>query len=363
MLDEKFMRRAIELAVKGVGKVNPNPLVGAVIVKNNRIIGEGYHEFYGGAHAEINAIKNAIESIVGAVIYVTLEPCHHYGKTPPCVDEIIKNKFSKVVIGQVDPNPLVAGKSIKKLKEHGIEVQTGILEEDCKRLNEVFNKYILTNKPYVVLKVAMSLDGKIATSTGESMWITGEKAREHGHELRNKLSSIMVGVNTVIKDNPSLTCRLHHGRNPTRIIVDSNLRIPLDAKVLEIKEDSKCLIATTEKAVKEKFEVLRDKGADILILPEKNGRVDIRILIEELGKLKIDSILLEGGGTLNYSFLEEKLVDKVDFYVSPKIIGGEKSKTPVEGLGISSLKEAFKISNVSTEFLGEDILIEGYLKG
>lgn len=361
-MHENYMKKALKLAEKGIGKVNPNPLVGAVIVKDNRIIGEGYHEYYGGPHAEVNAIRNSTESLEGATIYVTLEPCHHYGKTPPCVDAIIKNKFSKVIIGQVDPNPLVAGKSIEKLKENGIEVHTGILEEECKKLNEVFNKYILSNEPYVVLKAAMSLDGKIATSKGESMWITGEEAREDGHKLRNKLSSIMVGVNTVIKDNPSLTCRVPHGRNPIRIIVDSNLKIPLVSKVLEINKDSRCLIATTNKASQDKINLLKDKGAEVLILPEKNEKVDIRNLIKELGKLKIDSVLLEGGGTLNFSFLQEKLVNKVQFYIAPKIIGGELSKTPVEGMGIKSLKDAFKITEISTRFLGEDIFIEGYLR-
>lgn len=360
---EGFMRRALELAAKGEGKVNPNPLVGAVIVKDNRIIGEGYHEYYGGNHAEINAIKNSKESLEGATIYVTLEPCHHYGKTPPCVDEIIKRKFSKVVIGQVDPNPLVAGKSVEKLKTHGIEVRVGVLEEECKKLNEVFNKYILINKPYVVLKAAMSLDGKIATASGESMWITGEISRENVHKLRNKYSAIMVGVNTIIRDNPSLTCRVPNGRNPIRIIVDSKLRIPLDSRVLDISNRSRCLIATTEKASKDKIKQLKDRGVEVLVLQDKDERVDIRKLIEDLGRLKIDGVLLEGGGTLNFSFLEAGLVDKVEFYIAPKIIGGDKAKTPVEGVGIGALNEAFNIKNISTKFLGEDLLIEGYLRG
>lgn len=362
-MDERFMKRALELAKKGEGKVNPNPLVGAVIVKNNKIIGEGYHELYGGNHAEINAIKSSKEPLEGTTIYVTLEPCHHYGKTPPCVDSIIEHGFSKVLIGQIDPNPLVSGKSIEKLRKAGIEVEIGILEEECIKLNEVFNKYILSNKPYVVLKAAMSLDGKIAAASGESMWITGEMARAHGHELRNKLSAIMVGINTVIKDNPSLTCRVPHGRNPIRIIVDSKLRIPLDSKVLDISNKSRCLVATTEKASKDKIKLLKDKGIEVLMLPYKDERVDIRALIEELGRLKIDSILLEGGGNLNFSFLEAGLVDKVAFYIAPKIIGGDKAKTPVEGLGIGALSEAFNIKNISTKFLGEDLLIEGYLRG
>ena len=362
-MDEKFMKRALELAKKGEGKVNPNPLVGALIVKNNKIIGEGYHEVYGGNHAEINAIKNSKESLGGATIYVTLEPCHHYGKTPPCVESIIKHGFSKVFIGQIDPNPLVAGKSIEKLKKAGIEVKVGVLEEECIKLNEVFNKYILSNEPYVLLKAAMSLDGKIATTSGESMWITGEISRENLHKLRNKYSAIMVGVNTVIKDNPSLTCRVPNGRNPIRIIVDSKIRIPLDSRVLDISNESRCLIATTEKASKDKIKQLKDRGIEVLILQDKDERVDIRKLIEELGRLKIDGVLLEGGGTLNFSFLEAGLVDKVEFYIAPKIIGGDKAKTPVEGVGIGVLSETFNIKNISTKFLGEDLLIEGYLRG
>ena len=273
-LNEYFMKKAIELAKKGVGKVNPNPLVGAIIVKEGEIIGEGYHEKYGEAHAEVNAFKSLKEDPSGATLYVTLEPCSHYGKTPPCVDMIIENKINKVIIGMIDPNPLVAGNGVNKLIAAGIEVKSGILEDECKKLNEIFIKYIITKKPYVVLKAAMSLDGKIATKTGESKWISCEESRLQVHELRNKLSGIMVGINTVITDNPELTCRTQNENDPVRIIVDSSLRIPLDSKVLKNK-DGKTMIATTKKADLKKMQALLEDNIKVLIIKEKNGRVDL----------------------------------------------------------------------------------------
>ena len=304
-------------------------MVGAVIVKDGIIIGEGYHEKYGEGHAEVNAFESLKEDPSGATMYVTLEPCSHYGKTPPCVDKIIQSKIKRVVIGMIDPNPLVAGNGVDKLKRAGIEVKVGVLEDKCKKLNEIFIKYILTKKPYVVLKTAMSLDGKIATRNGESKWISSEKSRLQVHNLRNKFSAIMVGVNTVIKDNPELTCRIKNGNDPIRIIVDSTLRIPINSKVLQNNE--------------------------------KNGQVDLNALIKKLGELGIDSILLEGGSTLNYSALEENIVDKVMIYIAPKIIGGESSKTPVGGRGIDKLKDAFKLKNIAINILDEDILVEGYI--
>lgn len=362
ILNEDFMRLAIDLAIKGVGKVNPNPLVGAVIVKDGRIIGEGYHEKFGEAHAEVNAFKSITESAEGATIYVTLEPCSHYGKTPPCVDKIIENKISKVVIGTLDPNPLVAGRGVKKLRDFGVEVVVGVLEDHCKKINEVFMKYIVSKKPFVVLKTAMTLDGKIATESGESKWITGEESRKEVHVLRNELSAIMVGVNTVIKDNPELTCRIDGGRNPIRIIVDSNLRIPIDSKVLNDKL-SRTIIATTEGYKKEKAQQIKDLDIEILTVKTKNGRVDLRDLIVKLGELNVDGILLEGGGTLSFSALEEGIVDKIKVYIAPKIIGGEKSKTPVGGRGVEKLNDAIMLENMKTSCVGEDILIEGYVKG
>lgn len=354
------MERALELAIKGSGKVNPNPLVGAVIVKDDEIIGEGYHECYGEAHAERNAVKNAIKSVEGSTIYVTLEPCAHYGKTPPCVDLIIEKNFKKVVIGMLDPNELVAGKSIEKLKKHGIEVIVGIKEEECKRMNEVFIKYITSKTPFILLKSGMSLDGKIATYSGESKWITSKESREDSQNLRNRLHSIMVGVNTVIEDDPELTCRINTEKKLTRIIVDSNLRIPLDSKVVK-NQDKLTIIATTLSADENKKQALRDLGLKVVEVPEKNGRVDLKEVVKKLGKEGIDSVLIEGGGTLNFSALEENIVDKVIFYIAPKILGGENSKNSIAGRGFSRLDDAVELKDINYRTIGEDLVIEGYI--
>nr|WP_288523927.1 bifunctional diaminohydroxyphosphoribosylaminopyrimidine deaminase/5-amino-6-(5-phosphoribosylamino)uracil reductase RibD [uncultured Romboutsia sp.] len=359
-MDKYYMDIALHLARKGAGKVNPNPLVGAVIVNDGKIIGKGYHESYGKAHAEINAETELIE---GSTMYVTLEPCSHYGKTPPCVDQIIENRIKRVVIGMVDPNPLVSGKGVKKLQEAGIDVTVGILEDKCKKLNEVFIKYITKKKPFVVLKTAMSLDGKISTTSGESKWITDKEARENVHILRNELTAIMIGIDTVIIDNPELTCRIPNGRNPIRIVVDSNLRIPYDSKILQTAKKFKTIIATTEKARKEKIHKLKDLGIIVIETKSKNEKVDLKDLMHKLGNQNIDSILLEGGSTLNYSALESGIVDKILVYIAPKIIGGMKSKTPVGGSGISHLKDAFKVRELSTSIIGKDILLQGYIEG
>ncbi len=296
-------------------------------------------------------------------MYVTLEPCSHYGKTPPCVDQIIENRIKRVVIGMVDPNPLVSGKGVKKLQEAGIDVTVGILEDKCKKLNEVFIKYITKKKPFVVLKTAMSLDGKISTTSGESKWITDKEARENVHILRNELTAIMIGIDTVIIDNPELTCRIPNGRNPIRIVVDSNLRIPYDSKILQTAKKFKTIIATTEKARKEKIHKLKDLGIIVIETKSKNEKVDLKDLMHKLGNQNIDSILLEGGSTLNYSALESGIVDKILVYIAPKIIGGMKSKTPVGGSGISHLKDAFKVRELSTSIIGKDILLQGYIEG
>lgn len=361
-MDEKYMKLALELAKKGEGRVNPNPLVGAVIVKDNKIIGKGYHEYYGGPHAEINAFSSAQENVEGSTMYVTLEPCCHYGKTPPCVNAIIKNNIKKVVVGMLDPNPKVAGKGIEILREHGIEVITGVLEEKCKDLNEIFIKYIVTKSPFVIMKYAMTLDGKIAAYTGDSKWITGESAREEVHKLRNKVSGIMVGIGTVLQDNPSLTCRIQGGISPKRIIVDSNLRIPLSSNVLTIKDQTLTIIAATKKASQEKIQILKDKGAEVLIVEDMDGRVNLQALMKRLGEMGIDSILLEGGSTLNYSAIEQGIVDKVQAYIAPKIIGGESAKTPIGGEGKALMSESINLKDITFKTFDEDILIEGYVK-
>lgn len=358
---ELFMMKALDLAEKGRGNVSPNPMVGALIVKADKIIGEGYHEKCGCAHAEVNAFNNTTEDVEGATMYVTLEPCSHYGKTPPCADKIIEKKIAKVVIGVLDPNPLVAGRGVEKLKKAGIEVEVGVLEEECKIKNEIFMKYIKEKKPFVIMKAAMSLDGKIATKKGESKWITGDKAREQVHKLRNEVTGIMVGVNTVIMDDPELTCRIEDGKNPIRIIVDSSLRIPKQSKIVNTSNKIRTIVATTDKAKEEDKTELINKGVEIIEVKSKDGKVDLKELAIKLGSLGIDSILLEGGGDLNYSALEAGIVDKVQMYIAPKIVGGSLAKGPVSGNGIELLSDAFMLKSLSSRRIGEDILIEGYL--
>lgn len=355
------MKRALQLARLGWGYTNPNPLVGAVIVKNGRIIGEGYHEYYGGPHAEINALKSAKEDVKGAQLYVTLEPCCHHGKTPPCVDAIVKSGIKDVYIAMEDPNKLVSGKGIKHLKEAGLNVYTGLLKDEAEKINEIFIKYITTKKPYVILKSAMTIDGKIATITGDSKWITNEKSREHVHKMRGRVMAIMVGVNTVIKDNPHLTARIDGLKNPSRVVVDSRGRIPLEANVV-IDKSATTIVATTDMMPYKKVKALRDLGVDVVVLDKLNGEVDLKKLMDMLGERGIDSVIIEGGGTLNYSALKEGIVDKVMFYIAPKIIGGSNSLTPVEGKGIDLIKDAIMIEKLDVKRFDDDILIEGYIK-
>ena len=357
------MKRALELAQKGIGYTSPNPLVGAVIVKDGKIIGEGYHEIFGGNHAEINAFKNATEDVRGATMYVTLEPCSHYGKTPPCANAIVEKGIKKVVIGLKDPNPLVSGNGIKILEDNGIEVISGVLEEEGRKLNEIFLKYITTKLPFCIMKTAMTLDGKIAAYTGDSKWITGELSRNYVHKLRHRVSGIMVGIGTILKDDPLLNTRLENGqgKDPIRIIVDSKLRIPLESNVLNIKSNSKTIIATTQNANKEKLKALEEKGAEVIITPAMD-RVDLVFLMKALGERKIDSVLLEGGSELNYSALNEGIVDKVNSFIAPKIIGGSNSKTPVGGTGKPYMKEAINLESINLHTFGDDIMIEGYIR-
>ncbi len=357
MKEEEMMGYAIELAEKGVGAVNPNPLVGAVVVKNGRIIGSGYHKRYGELHAERNALKNCVESPEGAEIYVTLEPCCHHGKTPPCTDAIIENGISKVYVGAMDKNPLVAGKGVEILRSHGIEVVTGVLKEKCYKQNEVFFHFIETGRPFVVMKYAMTLDGKIATVSGESKWITGEKARERVHQDRNRYKGIMVGVGTVMADNPMLNCRIKGGRNPIRIICDSSLRTPLDCNIVESANEIETIIATGN-VVKEFQRPYIEKGVRIIEVRLKSNKLDLDDLMAKLGELKIDSVLLEGGSELNFSALESGIVNKVQCYIGTKIFGGVEAKTPVGGRGFEKVLDCVKIKNQRVTKIGDDILIE-----
>lgn len=357
MKDEMYMNIAISLAKKGVGFVNPNPLVGAVIVKNGTIIGQGWHETYGGLHAERNALANCSKNPKDATMYITLEPCCHYGKTPPCTEAIIQNGIKKVVIGCPDANELVSGKGIKSLKEAGIEVVVGVLESECRKLNEVFFHYMKTKTPYVVMKYAMTMDGKIATVSGESKWITNEIARVNVHKDRNRYVAIMVGIGTVIKDNPTLTCRIPNGRNPIRIICDTNLRMPLDSNVVETAKEITTIIATACSDTK-KQQPYRLRGCDMVVVPKEDNHIDLNMLMKSLGERDIDSILLEGGSTLNFSALESKIVQKVQAYIAPKIFGGEQSKSPVGGIGVENIEQCFQLKPQSIQRFGEDILVE-----
>lgn len=351
------MERAIFLAEKGIGFVSPNPLVGAVIVKNNKIIGEGYHEKYGGLHAERNALANCTEDANGATMYVTLEPCCHYGKTPPCTDAIIESGIKKVYVSVLDPNPLVAGNGIEILQKAGIEIYVGLLKDKCLEQNEVFFNYITTKKPFVTMKYAMTLDGKIATATGKSKWISNEKSREYVHKLRHKYSSIMVGVDTVILDNPMLNCRLENTKDPIRIICDTNLRTPINSNIVNTAFEIKTIIATCEnnKNIQQKY---IDKGIEIIVLSKKDDHVNLNELMSKLGEKNIDSVLIEGGANINFSALNSGIINKIYTFIAPKIFGGNKSKGAVTGVGFSDVDNKIKIITKSTTNIDGDILIE-----
>ena len=358
----QYMRKALELAKLAEGRTSPNPLVGAVVVKDGQIIGRGYHHQAGGPHAEVFALEEAGEEACGAELYVTLEPCSHYGRTPPCTKKIIESQIKKVHIAMVDPNPLVAGKGIEQLKEAGIEVEVGILEEEARRLNEVFLKYIVTKRPFVILKSAMTLDGKIATKAGESRWITNEASRAYVHELRDKVDGIMVGIGTVLADDPELTTRLGYreGKNPLRIIVDTKARIPLSAAVCEVNDSKRTLLVVGESADPNKIAKLKKLGVEICAAKEKNGQIDLPALLDTLGEREITSILLEGGSTLNGMMLEERLVDKVYFFYALKIFGGWDAPSAIGGAGIGRIADAPVITDYTIQQIENDILMTGY---
>lgn len=355
--DQSYMQLALELASKGQGWTSPNPMVGAVIVKDNCIIGSGYHQAYGELHAERNALKSCTVSPQGATMYVTLEPCCHHGKTPPCTDAIIESGISRVVVGSSDPNPLVAGKGIQILRQHGISVTENVLKEQCDSLNQVFFHYIQHKTPYVTLKYAMTMDGKIATATGLSKWITGEEARLRVHQDRHRFAAIMVGVGTVLADDPLLTCRLPNSKNPIRIICDSRLRTPLESQIVKTAYKIPTILATCCTALSHQQPYL-DAGCQILVIPEKNGHVSLDALMQQLGTKQIDSILLEGGGNLNWSALEAGIVQKVQAYIAPKLFGGAQAFTPIAGLGVSSPATAVQLVNTKVSYLGADFLLE-----
>ncbi|MGI6033459.1 MAG: bifunctional diaminohydroxyphosphoribosylaminopyrimidine deaminase/5-amino-6-(5-phosphoribosylamino)uracil reductase RibD [Coriobacteriales bacterium] len=358
MNDEDYMRRCLELAVCGAGHVSPNPMVGCVIVRDGEVLAEGYHHVYGDLHAERDALSHLDGGAKGATAYVSLEPCCHYGKQPPCVDALIEAGITRVVVGAGDPNPLVAGKGLKKLKAAGIEVTTGVLEDECRHVNRVFFHYIQTKRPYVVMKYAMTLDGKIACRTGEARWVTGPEARRRVHEQRNWLSSIMVGIGTVLADDPLLTCRVDGGVNPVRIICDTHLRIPLDSQIVATAGEVKTLVACCDTPT-EKTEALEEAGVEILQLPSTDGHLDLDALMDEVGGRGIDGILLEGGAGLNAAALEAGIVQEADVYIAPKFFGGTEAPGPIAGLGCATPDEALQLSDVRVERLGEDLLVSG----
>ena len=383
--DIEYMRRAIELAKKGAGFVNPNPMVGCVIVKDDIIIGEGYHEYYGGFHAERNALTKNVADFKDATLYVTLEPCCHHGKTPPCTDVIIEKGIKKVVVGLLDPNPLVAGKGISILHNAGIEVVTGVEEDKIKELNKVFLKYIKTKRPYVLLKTAMTLDGKIASHTGDSKWITNDKSRQLVHKLRSELMGIVAGIGTVKADDPMLNCRydgqqttdngqqdlstsvetrgrvssVHKVHQPIRIIVDTKASISLYSQIVKTAKECRTILAVSgQQSAISKLEMLKSFNVEILCCEEKDGHVDINDLMNKLGEMGIDSLLLEGGATLNAAFLEAGCVDEVYAFIAPKIIGGVNSKSPIAGKGIDMMKDAIMLKDIKIEQFDNDILIK-----
>lgn len=357
MNENDYMNLALELAQKGCGWVNPNPMVGALLVKEGCIIGQGYHETYGAPHAERNALANCIESPHGATLYVTLEPCCHFGKTPPCTDAILQSGIRKVVVGSRDPNPLVAGNGIEQLRRNGIEVLEDVLKPDCDQLNQVFFHFIQTGLPYVVMKYAMTMDGKTATFTGASKWITGDAARHRVHEDRHRYSAIMVGVGTVLADDPLLTCRNNGGRNPVRIVCDTHLRTPLPSRIVATAKQIPTILATCcmDSRIQQPY---WDAGCRILTVPQKDGHLDLTELIVRLGQEKIDSILLEGGGMLNWTALQAGIVHKVQAYIAPKLFGGATAKTPVAGMGVPLPNDAVLLTNQTITCFGNDILIE-----
>lgn len=367
---ETYMKRALELAQTAMGRTSPNPMVGCVVVKNGSIVAEGCHEKYGAFHAERNALTTCDGDVGGADLYVTLEPCCHQGKTPPCTDIIIEKQIGRVFVGAMDPNPKVAGNGVRILRAHGIDVVTGVLEQECLALNEIFFHYIRSSVPFVAMKYAMTLDGKIAACTGDSKWVTGEKAREHVQLLRKKYASIMVGVDTVIADDPMLNCRMWEGVDPVRVICDSHLRIPLESQIVRTAGDIKTIVAyaggedrqKVRDLEKQEQKVRQLEASGLELLKAGDGsRVSLEELIRQLGRRNIDSVLVEGGGSIHGSLLETGLVNRVYAYIAPKLIGGRDAKSPVEGNGIREMAAAKRLSDMTVMQLGEDLCVTGLL--
>lgn len=357
MEDKDLMALALSLAERGRGWTSPNPMVGAVIVKEGQIIGQGWHRRCGGPHAEREALMDCVQSPSGATLYVTLEPCCHQGRQPPCTDAILEAGISRVVVGSMDPNPLVAGKGAAILRAHGVQVETGVLQAECDALDPAFFHYIRTKRPYVTMKYAMTLDGKIATRTGASQWITGEAARERVHQDRHANAAIMVGLGTVLADDPLLTCRIEGGRDPLRVICDTGLRTPLDSRIVRTAREVPTVLAVGPEGAERAAPYIA-AGCQVWALPLRKGRIDLDALMDRLGQAEIASVLLEGGGTLNWAMLEAGAVQRIQAYIAPKLFGGG-GKSPVEGLGVALPDQAVRLKDLRMTPVGEDLFLEG----
>ncbi len=358
------MRRALDLAARARGRTSPNPMVGAVLVKDGTVVGEGFHAFAGSDHAELEALREAESAGAGATLYVTLEPCCHFGRTPPCVDRIVQAGVRRVVAACEDPNPAVSGKGFAALRAAGVTVDVGVLEQEARRLNEAFFAYIRTGRPFVILKAAASLDGKIATQTGDSRWITGESARQHVHHLRNEVDAVLVGIGTILRDDPMLTTRLGtpDQRDPARIVVDNLARLPLRAQVINRASTAPTIVAVSEMAPRARLDALEREGVQVLAVPGSPRRVSLAHLMDALGKMGFLSVMIEGGAEINASALREGIADKLLLFLAPILIGGKSTPTAVGGEGIEALRLATRVRDVRIERFGEDILIEGYLR-
>jgi len=351
---------ACRLARKAAGRTSPNPMVGAVLVRGGRIVGSGYHKIAGDDHAEIIALKQAGARAKGATLYITLEPCSHHGRTPPCAEALVRAGINAVVAGMSDPNPLVAGRGFKILRRAGIKVQVGVCESECRTLLEAFSKFITRRSPFVTLKLAATLDGKIAASSGDSQWVSGDRSRALVHRWRNEMDAVLVGAATVRADDPQLTCRLAGGRDPYRVVLDGRLRIPLTSKLLRQKNPHKTIIATTAQAPAAKVRAIEALGAQVWRLPARGQQVAWQPLLKKLAAQGIVSVLIEGGAAVAASALKQKIVDKVAFFYAPKIIGGD-GRVMIDGLAIGKMARAIQLKRVDVRKLGNDLLVTGYL--
>ncbi len=360
---EKIMHQALALARRGEGRTRPNPAVGSVVVSNGQVVGEGFHPRAGEPHAEIFALRQAGGKARGADLYVTLEPCSHQGRTGPCADAVIAAGIGRVFIGTSDPNPQVSGRGIARMQQAGLVVQVGILEQECRRLIAPFAKHVTQGVPLVTLKAALTLDGNCATATGDSQWISNEKSRQQVHRVRDKVDAIMVGIGTVLRDNPRLTTRLPEGgRDPLRIVVDGRLRIPENAAILDLESAAATVIATTARAPQDKVQRLQGRGIEVWQLPEAEGHLDLRVLMRRLGDSGIQSLLLEGGSGLNSAALACGIIDRVMLFMGPKLLGGFGGKGLFAGSGVERLSDAFELDQIRVSRFDNDILIEGEVR-